>query len=69
MLSTMRKALMGAALPIIYAVANQVLAGGAGPTEAEVTNLSVTAGSAVEMLVQMLVGGVLVWAIPNKPTA
>lgn len=68
-MSNIRKAIVGALLPVIYAVANQLLLDGTGPTEAEITNLSVTAGDAVKLLVEMGIGGFLVWLVPNKPNA
>jgi hypothetical protein len=61
-LAAMRKALVGAALPLIYAVVQQLTGMGDGPTP----DMIASAGDAIKLVAEMLIGGVLVWAIPNK---
>jgi hypothetical protein len=62
-LSAMRKALVGAALPLVYAVVQQLTGMGDGPTP----DMIAGAGDAIKLAAEMLIGGFLVWLIPNKP--
>jgi hypothetical protein len=64
-LAVMRKALVGAALPLIYAVVQQLTGLGDGPTP----DMIAGAGDAIKLVAEMIIGGVLVWAIPNAPAA
>jgi hypothetical protein len=61
-LAAMRKALVGAALPLIYALVQQFTGIGDGPTPEMIAGV----GDAIKLAVEMLLGGVLVWAVPNR---
>jgi uncharacterized membrane protein len=65
----MRKALVGAFLPLIYAVAQQVTGIGDGPSADQVAAAGDATATVVKLLVEMGVGGFLVWLIPNRTSA
>jgi hypothetical protein len=65
-LTTMRKALVAAALPVVFAIVSQVTGAGDGPTADQVAGLSTTVADFVKIAVEMGVGGFLVWLVPNK---
>lgn len=67
MVATMRKAWMAAALPLVYAVVNMLLAGGSGPSDADIAAVSTTTADIVKTIVEMGIGGFLVWLVPNRP--
>jgi hypothetical protein len=63
----MRKAIVAAALPLAYAIVQQITGMGDGPTADQVGALSTTMGSIMTTITTMGVSGLLVWLIPNKP--
>lgn len=68
-LAAIRKALVGAALPLVYAIVQQLTGVGDGPTADQIATLSTTTADVVKLLVEMGIGGFLVWLVPNKQPA